>query len=101
MLPDRRARLDIEVPADRVEHDMEHTLGHLSESVRIPGFRKGKVPARVVLQRLGREEVLEETLGGCLGQWTAEACSTTGRHAIDRPEVDYDALPGEGEPFVY
>jgi len=61
-LDDDRARLDVEVPPERVAHDLQHTLRHLAESVRIPGFRKGKVPPPLVLQRLGvKLEVIKST----------------------------------------
>jgi FKBP-type peptidyl-prolyl cis-trans isomerase (trigger factor) len=51
MLEDGRARLEVVLEADRVEGDLRHTLGHLVDSAKYPGFRKGKVPAGVVLQR--------------------------------------------------
>ena len=73
LLEGDRARLDVEVPAERVEHDLQHTLGHLAHQVRVPGFRKGRVPPAVVLQRLGREEVLDETLREHLERWYADA----------------------------
>jgi trigger factor len=101
LLDDDRARVEVEVPADRLEHDLDHTLGHLAESVRVPGFRKGKVPRRVVLQRLGRAEVLDETLREHLSRWWSEALQATSLHAVGRPEVDLDALPDEGEPLRF
>src|SRR4051812_35199476 len=101
MLEEGVARIDVEVPADRLAHDIEHTLGHLSTSVRIPGFRKGKVPPRIVMQRLGREEVLEETLREHLMRWYADALDESTLHPVGRPEIDWDALPGEGEPFRF
>ena len=59
MLDDGRARLEIVLEAERVEDDLRHTLGHLVNSAKYPGFRQGKVPPSVVLQRMGREEVFE------------------------------------------
>src|SRR5690349_8012951 len=101
MLEDGLARIDVEVPADRLAHDVEHTLGHLSASVRIPGFRKGKVPPRVVMQRLGREEVLEETLREHLMRWYADALDESPLHPVGRPEIDWETLPDDGEPFRF
>src|SRR4029079_11668163 len=97
MLEDGLARIDVEVPADRLAHDVEHTLGHLSASVRIPGFRKGKVPPRVVLQRLGREEVLEETLREHLMRWYADALDESPLHPVGRPELGLETLPHESD----
>src|SRR3954471_16393210 len=101
MLEEGLARINVEVPADRLAHDIEHTLHHLSASVRIPGFRKGKVPPRVVLQRLGRDEVLEEPLREHLMRWYADALEETPLHVVGRPEIDWDAFPPEGEPFRF
>ena len=101
MLDDERARIDVEVPAERVEHDLRHTLGHLSESVKIPGFRPGKVPPSVVLQRLGRREVFEETLREHLDRWYAEALAETTLKAADRPDIDWGEIPESGAPFRF
>jgi trigger factor len=52
-LPEDRVRLTVEVPAHDVDHAFEHALRDLAKDVRIPGFRKGKVPAKVVLAHGG------------------------------------------------
>jgi trigger factor len=101
LLDDDRARVEVEVPADRLEHDLDHTLGHLAESVRVPGFRKGKAPRQIVLQRLGRAEVLDETLREHLSRWWSEALQASQIHAVGRPDVDLAALPDEGEPLRF
>ena len=101
MLEDGRARLEVVLEADRVDHDLRHTLGHLVDSAKIPGFRKGKVPPAVVLQRMGREEVFEETMREFLPAWVGEAIAESRLHPADRPSVDFEAIPGEGEPFTF
>ena len=101
MLDDGRARLEVELEADRVDHDLRHTLGHLVDSAKIPGFRKGKVPPAVVLQRMGREEVFEETMREFLPAWVGEAIAESRLRPADRPSVDFEAIPGEGEPFTF
>jgi len=101
MLEDGRARLEVELEADRVDHDLRHTLGHLVDSAKIPGFRKGKVPPNVVLQRMGREEVFEETMREFLPAWVGEAIAESRLHPADRPSVDFENVPGEGEPFTF
>ncbi len=73
MLEDGRARLEVVLEAERVEGDLRHTLGHLVDSAKYPGFRKGKVPPAVVLQRMGREEVFAETMREFLPAWVGEA----------------------------
>jgi trigger factor len=101
MLEDGRARLEVELEPDRVEHDLRHTLGHLVDSAKIPGFRKGKVPPAVVLQRMGREEVFEETMREFLPAWVGEAIAESRLRPADRPSVDFEKVPGEGEPFTF
>src|SRR4249919_2727431 len=97
MLEDGRARLEVVLDAEQVENDLRHTLGHLVDSAKIPGFRKGKVPPNVVLQRMGREEVFEETMREHLPSWVGEAIAEARLHPADRPSVDFEAVPGEGE----
>ena len=101
MLEDGRARLEVVLEADRVDHDLRHTLGHLVDSAKIPGFRKGKVPPAVVLQRMGREEVFEETMREFLPAWVGEAIAESRLRPADRPSVDFAAVPGDGEPFTF
>jgi trigger factor len=101
MLDDGRARLEVVLEADRVDHDLRHTLGHLVDSAKIPGFRKGKVPPAVVLQRMGREEVFEETMREFLPAWVGEAITESRLRPAGRPSVDFEAIPGEGEPFTF
>ena len=101
MLDDGRARLEIVLEAERVESDLRHTLGHLVDSAKIPGFRKGKVPPNVVLQRMGREEVFEETMREFLPAWVGEAIAESRLHPADRPSVDFQGVPAEGEEFTF
>ena len=101
MLEDGRARLEVVLDAERVEGDLRHTLGHLVDSAKYPGFRKGKVPPAVVLQRMGREEVFAETMREFLPAWVGEAIAEARLQPADRPSVDYETVPGEGEEFTF
>ena len=101
MLDDGRARLEIVLEAERVEDDLRHTLGHLVNSAKYPGFRQGKVPPAVVLQRMGREEVFEETMREFLPSWVGEAIAESRLEPADRPSVDFESVPAEGEPFTF
>jgi trigger factor len=100
-LPEDRVRLTVEVPAHDVDHAFEHALRDLAKDVRIPGFRKGKVPAKVVLARLGPEAVTEEALRTHLGSWYARAVSETRIEPVDQPDIDWSEPPNEGEPFSF
>ena len=101
LLEENRARLDVEVEPERIAHDFEHALGHLVESAKIPGFRAGKVPPAVVLRQYGREAVFQSTLDEFLGRWMAEALDESRLRPSDRPDVTYDGMPEDGEPFRF
>ena len=59
--------------------------------MRIPGFRKGKVPPPVVIRRLGREAVLDEALRSSLGSWYVDAIDGAGIAPVGEPELDVPA----------
>jgi trigger factor len=100
-LPEDRVRLTVEVPAHDVDHAFEHALRDLAKDVRIPGFRKGKVPTRVVLARLGPEAVTEEALRTHLGSWYSRAVSEARIEPVDQPDIDWADPPHEGAPFNF
>ena len=66
-LPESRVRVEAEVAPAEVERRMEQAARKLGNQLKIPGFRKGKVPPPVVIRRLGREYVLDEALRESLG----------------------------------
>lgn len=96
-----RVRLTVEVPAHDVDHAFEHALHDLSQSVRLPGFRKGKAPKGLVMQRIGREAVVEEALEHHLSGWYRRAVAVSGIDPVDRPTIDWQAEPVEGEVFSF
>ena len=61
-LPDSRARVEVAVEPAEVEKRLKAAAAKLGGEMKIPGFRKGKVPPEMVLQRLGRQTVLTEAL---------------------------------------
>src|SRR6516164_735352 len=69
--------------------------------MRVPGFRKGKVPPPVVIRRLGREAVLDEALRKSLGGWYVDAIDGSGIVPVGEPELDVGDLPGEGQPLAF
>ncbi|HET6849975.1 MAG TPA: trigger factor [Gaiellales bacterium] len=96
-----RVRLTVEVPAHDVDHAFEHALNDLSQSVRLPGFRKGKAPKGLVMQRIGRDAVIEEALEHHLSGWYRRAVAVSGIDPIDRPTIDWQDEPVEGEVFSF
>jgi trigger factor len=100
-LPDSRVRVDAEVPAEEVQRRVEQTARALGRRLKIPGFRRGKVPPPVVVRRVGREAVLDEALRGSLGSWYADAIGAAGIVPVGDPQLDLGELPGEGEPLTF
>src|SRR5436305_15347340 len=72
-LPESRVRVEAQVPPEEVERRVTEAARQLGRRMRIPGFRKGKVPAPLVIQRLGREAVLDEALRSAIGGWYVAA----------------------------
>lgn len=100
-LPESRVRVEAEVPADEVERQVARTASQLGRQMRIPGFRKGKVPTPVIIRRVGREAVLDEAVRESLGRWYAQAVDAAGIVPIGDPRLDLGDLPGEGEPLTF
>ena len=100
-LPESRVRVDAEVPAEEVERRIQQAARQLGREMRIPGFRKGKVPPPVVIRRLGREAVLDEALRSSLGSWYIDAIDRAGIVPVGEPELDVGDLPAEGEPLAF
>jgi trigger factor len=100
-LPDSRVRVDAEVPAEEVERRLEQTARALGRQLKIPGFRKGKVPPPVVVNRVGREAVLDETVRGALGGWYVDAIDAAGIAPVGDPRLDLQELPAEGQPLTF
>src|SRR3977135_607996 len=69
--------------------------------MRVPGFRKGKVPPPVVIRRLGREAVLDEALRSALGRWYVDAIDEAGISPVGEPDLDVGDLPEEGQPLAF
>ena len=95
-------RLEIEVPEEDVKHALEHAATDLAGSLRIPGFRKGKAPVKVVTARVGREALWEEAMRSHVDGWFWAAAETSGVRPVSNPEVEPgDGPPDEGETFRF
>ena len=100
-LPDSRVRVEAEVPAEELERRVGQTAASLGRQMRIPGFRRGKVPPAVVIQRVGRAAVLDETVRSSLGSWYVDAIGASGIVPVGDPKLDIGELPDEGEPLTF
>jgi trigger factor len=100
-LPESRVRLDVEVPKADLQHAFEHAASDMAASVRVPGFRQGKAPIQVVVARVGREAVWQEALKSHLDSWFWSAAEDSGIRPVATPEVEFEGLPEDDEPFKF
>ena len=100
-LPENRVRLDVEVPEADLKHAFEHAASDLAESLRVPGFRKGKTPIPVVVARVGREAVWQEALRTHLDAWFWSAAEDSGIRPVANPEVEFEGLPEDDGSFSF
>jgi trigger factor len=100
-LPESRVRVEAEVPAEEVERRVQQAARQLGRQMRIPGFRKGKVPPPVVIRRLGREAVLDEALRSALGSWYVDAIDHAGITPVGEPDLNVGDLPESGQPLSF
>jgi trigger factor len=100
-LPDSRVRVQVEVEPALVERELEGAARALAGDMKVPGFRKGKVPAPVVVQRMGRAAVLDEAVRRGLPGWYGQAVQQEGLAVVGDPRVDVAELPGKGDPLSF
>jgi trigger factor len=100
-LPESRVRIDIVVDAEEVSKRVDHAATSLAGEMRMPGFRKGKVPPQMVIQRLGREAVLEQALRDSLPEWYERALLESGVVSLGSPKLDVSDLPAENAELTF
>jgi trigger factor len=100
-LGDSRVRVDVGIEPDAIEQRVERAARQLAGDMRVPGFRKGKVPAELVIQRVGRETVLEQALRDSLAEWYERALLDTGITPVGDPKLNVEALPAAGEELEF
>jgi trigger factor len=100
-LGESRVRVEVGIEADAVQDRLERAAHELARDMRMPGFRKGKVPAQLVIQRVGRDAVLEQALRDSLPEWYERALLDTGITPVGDPELNVASLPGTGEELSF
>ena len=100
-LPESRVRVEAEVSPEEVDRRVQQAARELGRQMKIPGFRKGKVPPPVVIRRLGRDAVLDEALRSSLHNWYADAIDEAGITPIGEPDLDVGDLPAQGKPLSF
>ncbi|MEE6280378.1 trigger factor [Georgenia sunbinii] len=88
-----RAKLTVEVSYEELKPTIDHAYSHIGEQVNVPGFRKGKIPARIIDQRVGRGAVIEHAVNDALPNLYRDAVVETKIKPIGQPEVDVTEVP--------
>ncbi|HET7418064.1 MAG TPA: trigger factor [Solirubrobacterales bacterium] len=101
-LPSSRAEIKVEVPAADVEKATSRAARAMAKEMRMPGFRAGKAPSSLIVQRLGFEAVLQEAIREALPEWYERALFDAGVNPIGDPSIEMVATPeGEGQPLEF
>jgi trigger factor len=100
-LADNRVRLQVEVGSDDVRHAVEHAASDLAESLKIPGFRKGRVPMPVLVARVGRERLYAEAVESHIGGWFRAAAARSRIRPVEQPEFGYEPPGSADESFRF
>ena len=90
-----RVKLHITVSPDELKPSIAHAYEHIAQDVQIPGFRKGKVPAPIIDQRIGRTAVLEHAVSEGLDVFFRQAVESNALRVLGRPSADVVEWPSE------
>ena len=93
-------KLTIEVPVEEFSKDLDRTYRTIANQVKIPGFRKGKVPKPIIDAQVGRDAVLDEFVQSTVPTYFRQAVSDEELAPIGDPEIDLTQLE-PGKPFVF
>lgn len=100
-LGDSRVRVEVGIEPEAVERGVDRAARAMARDLRMPGFRKGKVPPQLVVQRVGREAVLEQALRDSLPEWYERALLETSISPVGDPKLDVPSLPDAGEELAF
>lgn len=90
-----RVKLSITVTPDDLKPSIAHAYEHIAQDVQIPGFRKGKVPAPIIDQRIGRGAVIEHAVNEGLDKFFRDATLEHKLRVVGRPAADITQWPNE------
>ncbi|MCE0507551.1 trigger factor [Microbacterium aurugineum] len=90
-----RVKLTITVTPDDLKPSIAHAYEHIAQDVQIPGFRKGKVPAPIIDQRIGRGAVIEHAVNEGLDKFFRDATVEHKLRVVGRPSADITQWPSE------
>jgi trigger factor len=93
--------MTVEVPSGDVQHAIDHAASDLAGSLKIPGFRKGKVPMPVLLARVGKDRLYAEAVESHIGGWFRAALRDTNVRPVEAPEYGYELPSSPSDPFEF
>jgi len=93
-------KLTVEVPIDELEKDLDKAYRSIANQVKVPGFRKGKVPKRIIDAKVGRDVVVEEFISESVPVYYRRAVTHEDLAPITDPEIDLEPFQ-DGEPLVF
>jgi len=96
---DTRKNLRVEIPADTVDAELTRVTTRYGKAARLPGFRPGKVPAKVIRQRF-KGEILHDAAEHLIGHAVEDALSERGLQPVDSPDIQ-NLVVKEGEPLTF
>lgn len=97
-----RVKLTIEVPSEELKPSVDAAYKAIGSQIAIPGFRPGKVPTRIIEQRVGKGAVMQEAVNEALPKFYGDAIEENDLRPMGQPEVDLTELPmAEGEQLVF
>ncbi|WP_067836633.1 trigger factor [Nocardia lijiangensis] len=95
-----RVRINVEVPFEELKPDFDRAYKALAKQVRIPGFRPGKAPAKLLEARLGRGAVLEQVVNDVLPSRYSEAVTTSEVKVIGQPDIEITKIE-DGQELAF
>jgi len=95
-----RVRLNVEVPFEELEPDFDRAFKQLAKQIRLPGFRPGKAPRKLLEARVGRGAVLEQVVNDALPGRYSQAVSETDVKPLGQPDIDITKIE-DGQELVF
>ena len=97
-LGDSRVRVEVVVAPHAVQRELDGAASEIGREMKVPGFRKGKVPPEVVIRRVGRDAVLDEAVRESIGTWYTAAIDAARIAPVGEPPAGRGARPPRRAP---
>ena len=101
-LPESRVRVDVDVAPEDLDRGINRAARAIARDMRLPGFRKGKAPPSLIVQRVGRDTVLQQAVRDSLPEWYEQALVESGVSPIGNPDIELTEVPEvEGDSLKF